>query len=92
MNLSQAATNGSGVFFSPKPYTAAPDSRKRVANRVKSLYKLARYIHLRHESWELLAEAARRNDPSAPAIFAKKSGEANTALQELNTHVGSRKI
>jgi len=68
-------------------------SLQRVTPRSQQLRdKLARYIHLRHESWELLAEAARRNDPSAPAIFAKKSGEANTALQELNTHVGSRKI
>ena len=37
MNLSQAATNGLGVLRSPKPYTARPDSRMRVARRVKSL-------------------------------------------------------
>ena len=37
MNLSQAATNGFGVFRSPKPYTVRPDSRIRAARRVKSL-------------------------------------------------------
>ncbi len=37
MNLSQAVRNGSGVFFSPKPYTVWPDSRMREASRVKSL-------------------------------------------------------
>src|SRR6185437_15168801 len=36
-NLSHAATNGSGVLRSPKPYTINPDSRSRPASRVKSL-------------------------------------------------------
>ena len=37
MNRSQAATNGSGVLRAPNPYTIIPDSRSRVASRVKSL-------------------------------------------------------
>ncbi len=37
MDRSQAATNGAGVVRRPRPYTVIPDSRSRVAKRVKSL-------------------------------------------------------
>ena len=37
MKRSHAATNGSGVLRKPRPYTVMPDSRSRVASRVKSL-------------------------------------------------------
>ncbi len=37
MNRSQAVTNGVGVLRRPIPYTVIPDSRSRVASRVKSL-------------------------------------------------------
>ena len=37
MKRSQAATKGAGVSRRPSPYTVIPDSRNRVASRVKSL-------------------------------------------------------
>ena len=37
MNRSQADTNAVGVLRRPSPYTVIPDSRNRVASRVKSL-------------------------------------------------------
>ena len=37
MNRSHAATNAVGVLRRPSPYTVIPDSRSRVASRVKSL-------------------------------------------------------
>src|SRR6478736_908635 len=42
MNVSHAWRKAAGVFFSPKPYTVRPSSRKRCARRVKSLSLVTR--------------------------------------------------
>lgn len=48
---------------------------------------MARFIHLRRESWELLGDGIRREDASGIEAFKKKAGEANAVLEQINARV-----
>lgn len=48
---------------------------------------MARFVHLRRESWELLRDGIRREDESGLEAFKKKSLEANAALEQIKSRV-----
>lgn len=48
---------------------------------------MARFVHLRRESWELLGDGIRRDDASSVETFKKKTLEANAVLEQLKAKV-----
>jgi rhomboid protease GluP len=50
---------------------------------------MARFIHLRRESWQLLGDGARRNDASSVEVFKKKTAEANAVLEQIKARVAN---
>lgn len=48
---------------------------------------MARFVHLRRESWELLRDGIRGDDASGVEAFKKKSVEANAVLEQIKVRV-----
>lgn len=48
---------------------------------------IARFVHLRRESWELLHDSIRREDESGLEAFKKKTVEANAAQAQIKARV-----
>jgi rhomboid protease GluP len=48
---------------------------------------MARFVHLRRESWELLRDGIRRDDASGLEAFKKKSLEASAVLEQVKARV-----
>lgn len=50
---------------------------------------MARFVHLRRESWEMLRDGIRRDDASGLEAFKKKTLEANAALEQIKARVAN---
>jgi hypothetical protein len=70
VNFEHALTNGSGVFFSPKPYTFTPSVSRRITIGVKSasLDTMAKPSRLRAYSRSMASITIAMSDAFLPLL------------------------